>query len=153
MNNLFSVRNRILIPIAVLVVCGVVVFARVKMSAPSDEAVFNQILKQFAEDDAGGMTPEETLSLFQDALRRGDVDLALRYFLKEVQPKMKKSLAVGKANGTFPILLRILAMPHRESRISETIHEITIDLPGDSVPFGVDLYKDRSTGRWKLDAI
>jgi hypothetical protein len=35
----------------------------------------------YADDTYGGDTPEETLRLFIDALKRGDTDLASKYFV------------------------------------------------------------------------
>ena len=37
--------------------------------------------KLYAEDPHGGDTPEETLQLFADAMRKGDPELAAKYLL------------------------------------------------------------------------
>ena len=48
---------------------------------------FKDLERQYREDPYGGSTPEETLRLFIDALKKGDIDLAAKYFLIEEQKK------------------------------------------------------------------
>ena len=43
--------------------------------------------KAYREDQYGGNTPEETLQLFIDALKKGDTDLAAKYFIIDEQEK------------------------------------------------------------------
>ena len=52
-----------------------------------------EIQDQYANDTYGGETPEETITLFIDALKRGDIDLAAKYFDIEHQGKWKAYLA------------------------------------------------------------
>lgn len=48
--------------------------------------------KQYAEDPYGGETPEETLRLFIDALKKGDTDLAAKYFVLDKQEQWREDL-------------------------------------------------------------
>ena len=66
-------------------------------------------------DDVGGKTPEETLQLFIDALRKGDAELASRYTLLDIQDpdlRMKwradieKKKSEGRLNEIADILSR-----------------------------------------------
>ncbi len=41
----------------------------------------NAIIQMFKNDTYGGRTPEETYNLFVDALKKQDVDLAVKYFI------------------------------------------------------------------------
>ena len=43
-------------------------------------------------DKYGGATPEETMALFTDAIKKGDVDLASKYFEVDKQAKMDSLL-------------------------------------------------------------
>lgn len=52
--------------------------------------------KQYAEDPYGGETPEETLRLFIDALKKGDTDLAARYFVLDKQEQWREDLGEMK---------------------------------------------------------
>lgn len=49
--------------------------------------------KKYAEDPYGGETPEETLRLFIDALKKGDTDLAAKYFILDKQQEWREDLA------------------------------------------------------------
>ncbi len=43
--------------------------------------------KQLAEDTYGGKTPQETLDMFVEALRKGDLELASKFFSPEIDEK------------------------------------------------------------------
>lgn len=61
---------------------------------------------RYAADFDGGKTPEETWSLFVDALKRGDTDQAAKYYIVEKQSEEKKSWAVAKELGNIEIFLQ-----------------------------------------------
>ncbi len=46
--------------------------------------------KPYREDVYGGKTPEETWAMFLDALKKGDVELASKYFVVDKQEEMKE---------------------------------------------------------------
>jgi hypothetical protein len=46
--------------------------------------------KTMAEDTYGGETPEETLTMFIDALEKGDIELASKYFILDDNLSRKK---------------------------------------------------------------
>lgn len=52
--------------------------------------------KAYAEDTYGGDTPEETLKLFVDALKAGDVELASKYYIPEKQKEVYEQLTKSK---------------------------------------------------------
>ncbi len=51
-----------------------------------------EMRKPYEEDIYGGKTPEETWSMFLDALKKGDIDLASKYYDVEHQGEAKKWL-------------------------------------------------------------
>jgi hypothetical protein len=53
---------------------------------------FKELEKQYAEDPYGGETPEETLQLFIDALKKGDTELAAKYFILDKQEEWLEDL-------------------------------------------------------------
>ena len=69
---------------------------------------FKDLEKQYVEDTYGGSTPEETLRLFIDALKKGDTDLAARYFLIEDQEQWREDLAKIKEKNLLPAMIRDL---------------------------------------------
>src|SRR3989338_3778119 len=70
-------------------------------NSPEQKALryYADLEKQYAEDTYGGKTPEETLQLFIDDLKAGDIDLASKYFVVEEREKTKNDLATVQNNG------------------------------------------------------
>jgi len=60
-----------------------------------------QLIQQMKDDPYGGETPEQTLGLFIDALKKGDTDLAAKYFVIGEQEKWKKYLSKEKSMGNI----------------------------------------------------
>jgi len=58
-----------------------------------------QLIQQMKDDPYGGDTPEETLGLFIDALKKGDTDLASKYFVVGEREKVRKELDEAKEKG------------------------------------------------------
>jgi len=48
--------------------------------------------QKYIDDTYGGKTPEETYSMFLEALKRKDIELASRYFVLEKQKEYAKAL-------------------------------------------------------------
>lgn len=67
-----------------------------------------QIKKEYREDPYGGETPEETLTLFIDALKKGDTDLAAKYFVLEKQEEWRADLSQIKEKGLLDEMIRDL---------------------------------------------
>ena len=53
---------------------------------------FEELERLYREDTYGGFTPEETLQLFIEALKTGDVELASKYFIIEDQQEELEKL-------------------------------------------------------------
>ncbi|MBI2039019.1 MAG: hypothetical protein HYT22_01935 [Candidatus Niyogibacteria bacterium] len=60
-----------------------------------------ELERLYAEDTYGGQTPEETLQLFIDALKAGDIELASRYFIVDKQEEWNKNFKKIMENGFF----------------------------------------------------
>ncbi|MCX7589835.1 MAG: hypothetical protein N2Z85_02760, partial [Patescibacteria group bacterium] len=69
--------------------------------------------KAMKEDTYGGKTPEETLKLFIDALKKEDFDLASKYFVLNysgiVDPKYKEALIKAKNEGKIEKIIDLLS--------------------------------------------
>lgn len=79
-------------------------------SSPEYKAAkdLENLKKQYAEDSYGGDTPEETLRLFVEALKKGDTDLAAKYFVLDKQQEWKEDLAKIKEKGLLKSMIRDL---------------------------------------------
>ena len=58
-----------------------------------------KINRAYEEDPYGGDTPEETLRLFIDALKAGDMELASKYFVLDKQEEWRNDLLIIKERG------------------------------------------------------
>ncbi|MDP3726639.1 MAG: hypothetical protein Q8R36_05635, partial [bacterium] len=56
-----------------------------------------ELKQQYEQDIYGGDTPEETLKLFIDALKKEDIDLAAKYFVLDKQEGRYEALVQLKA--------------------------------------------------------
>lgn len=69
---------------------------------------FKDLQRRYAEDTYGGDTPEETLQLFIDALKKGDIELASKYFVVDEQEKQLKYLLEVKEKNLFSKMIEDL---------------------------------------------
>ena len=84
--------------------------------------------KAYREDQYGGNTPEETLQLFIDALKKGNTDLAAKYFIIDEQEEWK-----GK--------LKNLADQSKLNTVIEDIEKAILEKDEDGIAvFGYDKY-------------
>ena len=58
-------------------------FAKAKKEQTAYEAAERRYVETMTADTYGGKTPQETLDLFVAALKKGDLDLASKYFILE----------------------------------------------------------------------
>ena len=66
---------------------------------------YEALKELYKEDTYGGKTPEETLALFIDALKKGDTDLAAKYFIIDEQEKWRKNLIEIKKNEQLDLMV------------------------------------------------
>ncbi len=74
------------------IVWGVDYYQRVRSPEYQVELEMKKLEAAAKADTYGGSTPEETLALFIDALKKGDIDLASKYFVVDEQENGKKEL-------------------------------------------------------------
>ncbi len=104
--------------------------------------------KQYAEDPYGGDTPEETLRLFIDALKKGDTDLAAKYFVLDKQKEWREDLSKLKDKN---LLDETVADFERLKLSKKTEREAFFTLIGaDGIGTNVILYKNFANGLWKI---
>lgn len=74
----------------------------------------------YKNDTYGGKTPEETLALFIDALKKGDIDLAAKYMIIEEQNKILSDLKEAKNSGRFNQIVQNLLSVKLSSKNDNT---------------------------------
>lgn len=87
----------------------------------SDKAVdhFQSSLEEpYKNDTYGGKTPEETWAMFLDALKKGDVDLASKYFSVNKQKDWHKILQDTKESNRLNAIIEDLYKLRKENKDS-----------------------------------
>ena len=70
--------------------------------SPEQIVEYTHLMQEaYKNDPYGGATPEETLNLFVEALKKGDTDLASRYFAIDKRKEMAQNLIRWKENGSI----------------------------------------------------
>lgn len=68
-----------------------------------------ELEKPYKNDTYGGKTPEETWGMFLDALKKGDAELASKYFAVGKQEEWKKIVEDTIKNGKLPLVISNLS--------------------------------------------
>lgn len=101
-------------------------------------------------DMYGGSTPEETLALFIDALKKGDIDLASKYFVVDEQETRINDLKIGKEKGNLPKTVTLLETANYSTKYSDGSYELSVVEKDNSVKFGVRFVLNKFTDKWKI---
>lgn len=144
--------------VGILIVGGLVLFGireyRYRTS-PEYQAMkyFNSLADQYAKDTYGGDTPEETLRLFIDALKKGDVELASRYFVVEKQEEKLAELKIGKEKGNLEKLIKLLSQLNYKNQYADGSYEISLLEKGKPIEYGVHFVLNEKTKKWKIERL
>lgn len=106
---------------------------------------------QYKNDTYGGFTPEETLQLFIDALKKGDVDLAAKYFVIEKQDERGQAFANWKNLGKLAAIIAVLEKAENGKEIFPGNYEFSVANEKNEAEFIIDLRKNELTKKWKLE--
>jgi len=119
------------------------------ISSPGEYTRYYEALKRAYEKDTyGGETPDETLALFIDALKKGDIDLASKYFVVEKQEEKKNEFLDAKDNLSW--YLDILGQ-EKEFHYNETFnsYEVRTQYENEDI-FLFTLVLNTKTNKWKI---
>ena len=87
---------------------------------------FKDLERQYREDPYGGSTPEETLQLFIDALKKGDIELAAKYFIIDGQKERREYLEKVKRAGNWKLLVNELSRVNYSKKDFNGLGEIFV---------------------------
>lgn len=110
------------------------------------------------EDTYGGKTPEETLQLFIDALKKEDIDLAVKYFVinfnGEPDPKWKDALLKAKNEQNLLKIIDILSkLKLDKSHYTEDYAWFTLDNKEGVAEYTIILKFNSSSQIWKIESL
>lgn len=159
-------------PVLILIVLAVVwVFTNGLPGYKTWQAkrAYDKLSEPYYKDTYGGKTPEETYDLFIDALKKGDVELASRYFEIEGQDEWEKTLETYVKSGNMGNLISELEdakTKWEKSEISEEkvvfkydtylIENTTVEYEGQKLEFSAGTYTNSTelyrypSGVWKI---
>ena len=110
------------------------------------------------KDTYGGKTPEGTLKMFAEALKKGDIDLAGRYFSLEddgsANSEWLKGLEEKKSSGGLEELISIVESAKKSSRDtgSSDIAEYVVINSG-KVDYSIELKLNKFSQIWKIESL
>lgn len=116
-----------------------------------------QYKDQLAADKYGGQTPQETINLFADALRKGDVDLASKYFVRNtdgsIKPEVIDVLKKAKTNENLSYLSDALNKSKYDEYASNDNFAFfsSGNSDGDNI-ISVELRLDSYSKVWKIES-
>lgn len=113
------------------------------------EKYMEALEKAYREDQYGGNTPEETLQLFIDALKKGDTDLAAKYFVLDKQEKNKEDLARVKKEGELNAMIKDLESVSRGNDINKDSARFVVTNKNKEVITIINIVRGPN-GKWKM---
>lgn len=117
------------------------------------ENYYKNLDELYKKDTHGGATPEETLQLFIDALKKGDTELAAKYYLPEKQKEEAEDLVETNRNGFLNSYIQILDGTKRISKFSDGSYEfLFFDKNGKQIHIERFVFNP-STKVWKIESL
>ena len=111
-----------------------------------------RIKKEYTQDPYGGDTPEETLRLFIDALKKGDTELAARYFVMDKQNEWRQDLAKMKEKKVLEDMVRDLEKV-KLTKKDEQKAFFTLVNENNVAVSELIIRKDRISNKWKIEEL
>lgn len=108
-----------------------------------------ELTRKYNEDTYGGKTPEETLALFIEALKKGDTNLAAKYFVLDKQEEWRKNLEKIKNDGKLQIMINDLEGQRKNYSLGETRKVFDILNSKKEVVASFDIARG-TNGIWKI---
>src|SRR3989344_5204182 len=105
--------------------------------------------KAYAEDSFGCETPEETLALFIDALKKEDTELAAKYFVLDKQEEWREDLEKIKEKGLMGDMIKDLEREKYKYSVSDS--QVGFDVANDQKEAILSISLGKSSNRkWKI---
>lgn len=118
----------------------------------------NQYETAMKNDTYGGQTPQETLDMFVDALKKGDVELASKYFVLREDgsrnPEILSILKTRKENGSLSEIISI-AESLKPSFEMNTDNSYIFIVPNNQgmAQYSMFLNKNQYSQLWKIESM
>src|SRR3989338_10260294 len=113
------------------------------------EQNLKKLEKKYAEDPYGGETPEETLRLFVDALKKEDTELAAKYFVLDKQEQWREDLARLQERNLLGEMVKDLERVERGKDIDSKNARFIVSNKNKEVITIINI-SENTNGKWKL---
>lgn len=116
-------------------------------------------IEAMTTDTYGGKTPQETLDLFVEALRVGDVELASKYFLLDENLSRERwiyRLNDIKNRSLLTVMaddIKRLAVPDLQNTIGENDYRFVLYADGGDVGARLDMQFNTYSKIWKIESL
>lgn len=113
-------------------------------------------------DTYGGKTPEETLKMFIDALRKDDVELASKYFILETntndsnyltRKKWEDALIKAKNDNRFAELITLLSQAKSAGSSIDGYYGFEVFDESGSLVVDINLQLNKYSSVWKIESL
>ena len=122
----------------------------VQLQGEAYNRYWEKLNEAYKKDPYGGDTPEETLNLFIEALKAGDLELASKYFVVEKQASMLEEFKNGVNSGGLQTLIKILDYEREGYYLSPTDFEFDTFTNDNDQEFSFNLVLNQQTNKWKM---
>lgn len=111
-----------------------------------------EMQRPYKEDTVGGNTPEETLNMFIQALKDGDLDYASKFFVVEKQKEWAENLKKIKEAGYLDEMVGDL---DQGNRIKTHESDVTVEYNIDNGKEVIALFNitKNINGKWKIRSL
>lgn len=108
--------------------------------------------RPYREDKVGGDTPEETLNMFIQALKDGDLDYASKFFVLEKQKEWLENLKKIKEAGYLDEMVVDLSSDLKLVKNGEYVSEYSY-LPEGGASASIITFDKNINGKWKITSL
>ncbi len=109
--------------------------------------------EKYKNDTYGGDTPEETLQLFIDALKAGDIELASKYFVVDKQGEWKEKLGKINENQKINLLIEDLNKLEKTIKSNDATAFFVLTNQEEVVIVQLVIVKNPVSNKWKIEEL
>lgn len=113
---------------------------------------YKKLEKLHEKDTYGGATAEETIQLFVDALKKGDINLASKYFVPQKQKWAFSELQIAMTSGWAVMFLKSYEINDRDTEFIDYMnrYRIFFNTEDGNLGFVFELGFNETTKVWKI---
>lgn len=120
-------------------------------------ALYNKAMTEFENkmknDTYGGKTPEETLNMFIEAVKKDDLDLASKYFLSDAKTNWLEILKNAKDDGRLVELSSVISGDYSLGDSIDGYSTFIFKDKEQKVLATVDFSFNKYSGVWKIESL